>query len=404
MSWAVTRSLVSARRTLPSRTVRTRSCSPIVRMSCVAPLNANDEVRDATRSEATPESAFTISSVMPSLKYSLSGSALRFTNGNTAIEFAATAAAGTGVATGSATVVALGAVSAARGKPIGRRPGEHPRHRLLEPVGHGIPHRAQARHGLERLPRQDRLRRPPGERQVPRQHLVQHAAEAVEIAATIKLVDPLRLLRAHVAGRADGDTRARHPPPPSPPSSACRYPDRAGDAEVAHHGVTRLEEDILRLDIAMHDVAPVRVVQGVRHLAGDVQRVVQRELVLAHQATAQRFTLHVGHHVVEETIRFAGVMQWQDVGMGEPGGDLDLTEEAVRAQLGGQVRAEHFERDGPAVFQVLRQVHGRHAPAAELPFDRIVLSQGGLEAARETAHAAKDRAGVGGRRAKGPRR
>src|SRR2546422_1724318 len=87
MSWAVTRSLVSARRTLPSRTVRTCSFSPIVRMFCVAPLKANEDVREATRSEPTALNACTISSVMPSLKYSLSGSALMFRNGSTAIEF-----------------------------------------------------------------------------------------------------------------------------------------------------------------------------------------------------------------------------------------------------------------------------------------------------------------------------
>ena len=112
MSWAVTRSLVSARRTLPSRTVRTCSFSPIVRMFCVAPLKANEDVREATRSEPTALNACTISSVMPSLKYSFSGSALMFRNGSTAIEFAA-AGAWTSAAAGSAPVTVLGWISAA---------------------------------------------------------------------------------------------------------------------------------------------------------------------------------------------------------------------------------------------------------------------------------------------------
>ena len=104
MSWAVTRSVVSARRTLPSRTALTCSLSAIARMSCVAPLNANDEVRDATRSERTALNALMISSVIPSLKYSFSGSALMFRNGSTAIEFAAAGGGRTSGRAGDVTV------------------------------------------------------------------------------------------------------------------------------------------------------------------------------------------------------------------------------------------------------------------------------------------------------------
>src|SRR6266702_96790 len=178
MSWAVTRSLVSARRTVPSRTVRTCSFSAIVRISCVSP-------------------------------------------------------------------------------------------------------RAEARERLELLPGQNRLGRPPREWRVSRQHLVEHTAETIEIAAAIELLDPPRLLRAHVPRGAHRDARPRYSP------SAC-HSDRPGDTEVAHHRMTGLEQDVLRLDVAMHDVATMGVVQGVRHLAGDVQRVLERELALVDQAPAQR--------------------------------------------------------------------------------------------------------------------
>ena len=55
--------------------------------------------------------------------------------------------------------------------------------------------------------------------------------------------------------------------------------------------------------------------------------------------------------------------------MRQPGGGVDLAQEAVRPQGRGQFRAEDFEGDRPMVLQVLRQIHGRHAPAAELSFD-----------------------------------
>ena len=49
-------------------------------------MKAKAEVREATRSASIFDSALMISSVMPSLKYSFSASALMFRNGSTAIE------------------------------------------------------------------------------------------------------------------------------------------------------------------------------------------------------------------------------------------------------------------------------------------------------------------------------
>ena len=45
--------------------------------------------------------------------------------------------------------------------------------------------------------------------------------------------------------------------------------DRARDAEVRHHGVPAGEENVLRLDVAVHDAALVRVGQRAGHLAAD---------------------------------------------------------------------------------------------------------------------------------------
>src|SRR5690242_5438741 len=75
--------------------------------------------------------------------------------------------------------------------------------------------------------------------------------------------------------------------------------------------------------------------------------------------------------------------------MGEPGGDLDLAQEPIGPQARGQVWAEYLESDRPAVFQVLRQIDGRHAPAADLAFDPIALCERDLEVAEQTAHTAQ---------------
>jgi len=189
-----------------------------------------------------------------------------------------------------------------RGEPIRRGLRKRSHHHLLEPVGHRVSDGAKARDGLDRLSGQNRLGRPAREGRVSRQHLVQHTGEAIEIAAAIELLDAACLLRAHVPGRAHRDAR------PGDLLHA-RHADRPRDAEVAHDRMTGLEQDVLRLDIAMHHVAAVGVVQGIRHLAADAQGVVERDLSLAVQAATQRLPLHVGHHVVQQAVGVAGVVE-----------------------------------------------------------------------------------------------
>ncbi len=79
------RSRSPARRSVPSSTQAAPSNAPVARTSCGLPLSENTEVREATRSPATPANALISSSVMPSLRYSLSGSGLTLTNGSTAM-------------------------------------------------------------------------------------------------------------------------------------------------------------------------------------------------------------------------------------------------------------------------------------------------------------------------------
>jgi hypothetical protein len=53
-------------------------------MSSLAPFKANEEVRDVTSKPSITASDWITSSVSPSLKYSFSGSVLRFAKGRTA--------------------------------------------------------------------------------------------------------------------------------------------------------------------------------------------------------------------------------------------------------------------------------------------------------------------------------
>src|SRR5690349_24942740 len=84
------------------------------------------------------------------------------------------------------------------------------------------------------------------ERWLPGQHLVEHARQAVHVAPSVERV-PDRLLGAHVRGRSYRDPGVGKPWPTG-------GRDRARDPEVAHNSVAGLEEDVLGLDVAVHNV------------------------------------------------------------------------------------------------------------------------------------------------------
>ena len=119
-----------------------------------------------------------------------------------------------------------------------------------------------------------------GEWWLARQHLVEHAAEGVEVASPVHLPVSRSLLRAHVGRRPEREPRVGESV-----GSGAAHGSR--DPEVRHQGVAALEEYVLRLDVAVDHAARVRIAQGVRHLARDAERLVERELLLALQPVAQ---------------------------------------------------------------------------------------------------------------------
>ena len=63
----------------------------------------------------------------------------------------------------------------------------------------------------------------------------------------------------------------------------------------------------------------------------------------------------------------------------QPGGDLDLAEEAVGPEGGGSSGRSTFTATLRSVLQVLGQVDGGHAALAELALDAVAVGEGGGE-------------------------
>ena len=167
--------------------------------------------------------------------------------------------------------------------------------------GTSAPRGARARHRIHRVAHQHLAHRAAGVRRVPGQHLVHHAGEAVQVAAPVEIVRADRLFGAHVHRRAERDPRLRDR----------RVLGRAlhpRDPEIGHDGDAALEEDVLRLDVAVDDPLVVRPLERAGHLDADAHGRVDGELPLAPDPVAQRLAAHVRHHVVQQAARLARVV------------------------------------------------------------------------------------------------
>ncbi len=158
------------------------------------------------------------------------------------------------------------------------------------------------------------------------------------------------------------------------------------DPEVRDHRLALVEHDVLGLHISMDHVPFVRVVQRRGNLARDRDRLIDRELLLALHLLAQRFARDVRHHVKQKTIRVPGIVEGQDVRMIQPRGDLDLAQEAIRAEHQCQLGAKHLDRYLAVVLHIVRQIYGRHASAAELSHEAIAVGECDLETREAVWH------------------
>ena len=63
----------------------------------------------------------------------------------------------------------------------------------------------------------------------------------------------------------------------------------------------------------------------------------------------------------------------------ELGRELDLAEEALGAERGGELGPEHLEGDQALVPQVAREIDRGHAALPELALDGVAAGEGGSE-------------------------
>jgi hypothetical protein len=216
---------------------------------------------------------------------------------------------------------------------VGGRLRQQAQHEVLERPRHvrGVP--GWADRGRVDVLGDDRDGVVPDEGRPARQQLVEHCAERVEVRAGVRGA-PHPLLRRHVRHRAE------HRP------LAGEWPavGRDRQPEVAElRGAVRAQPDVLRLDVAVHDAARMRMGEGLCDLLGGPDGVEHRQPVALGLLEA-RGELAAGHELaddVEPPVLLADVVDHHDVRVvAEPPHRLALAARPGQADLVESLRLD----------------------------------------------------------------
>jgi hypothetical protein len=154
------------------------------------------------------------------------------------------------------------------------------------------------------------------------------------------------------------------------------------DPEVHELGpAVREDEDVPRLDVAMHDPRAVRVVERVRQRGQDSDGLIGRDLPPVAEDDLQRGPLEVLHHEVV----LAHVEDADDVRMRELSRGLGLAAEPAQVLLAGlsgeELLLHRLDRDDALHHGVEAAVHAPHRPFADLPLDLVAAEPLGRHSA-----------------------
>ena len=211
----------------------------------------------------------------------------------------------------------------------------------------------------------------PGERRLPGRHLVEDGSRREDVGPRVD-GRALRLLRGHVARRSHHGALAgqRHR---LGRVSALRLLKQLGETEVEYlDQAVRPDDDVLGLDVAVHDAQLVGLAERAGYLSREVEYLVERRDAGGHPV-AQRPSLDEFHGDERRPVDLVDLVDGGDVGMVDGGRGLSLADEALDPLVVGRdVLRQDLERDLPAELRVLGGVDDAHAAAAELVDDPVV--------------------------------
>jgi len=172
----------------------------------------------------------------------------------------------------------------------------------------------------------------------------------------------LRLLGREVLRRAHDRARLRH--------VRCAG---AGDAEVRDlRAVLVVDDDVLRLEVAVDDTAAVREARGPEDLNREVDGALGRERALVVDELLQRSAGDVLHRDVRRVVPLAAVVDRHDVLVLQARRGRRLTAEALdELGVGGEALVQDLQRDLAPELEVLRTVDLRHPARTDVGDDLV---------------------------------
>ena len=146
-----------------------------------------------------------------------------------------------------------------------------------------------------------------------------------------------------------------------------------GEAEIENLHVTVAgQENIFRLEIAMHDGAGVRSGQPVCNRRRDVGRVSPRQRAMLH-SLAQILSLEQLHDRTGKTIGHHHLVNREDRRVGQGGHRARLCfEAAAHFRIGSDVSGHHFDGDFASEAGIARAIHLTHPAGAEWRDDFVL--------------------------------
>ena len=232
-------------------------------------------------------------------------------------------------------------------------------------AGASHPRIVEARHLLEDDLEQDGHEVLALEGRLAGEALVEDAAEREDVRARVDVRSAVRLLRRHVRGRADHGAARRGP---------LRVGER-GQAEVDDLGLPQRaagEEDVARLEIAVHDPSRVRRAERPPEVLAERRGLARRERrapdprrqILPVDPLHRQVPQALGGDAVGDVAHDAGVMELRQ--------RQGLALEAQLLLVEGRAQ-EHLERHRRLRSEIAGPVHGAHAAARGEPLDGETL-------------------------------